>query len=274
MLLTAGLIFSLFTIGFSVKEVYAQLALSVVSVRCTDASATERGVAINFIISGLSHSNTVYTFQLISPTNNIVRNDNLNQFIPPTSPDPATLTFNIVIPSVLEGQYRANVTGSDGSQSSAVVNVPNCSRQPPPTPDTTPPVISNVPAPITIEATSSTGATVLYTTPTATDAKDGTVAVSCTPSSGSTFPVGQSTVNCEASDAAGNRARATFTVTVTPLDSDNDGIADSQDNCPTTANSDQKDTDRDGIGDACDPSPAPVQPGQSPREPPITPPRR
>jgi bacillopeptidase F len=38
-----------------------------------------------------------------------------------------------------------------------------------------------------------------------------------------------------------------------PSDTDQDGVADSVDNCPTTANSDQLDTDGDGIGDACDP---------------------
>ncbi len=37
-----------------------------------------------------------------------------------------------------------------------------------------------------------------------------------------------------------------------PLDSDNDGIPDSTDNCPNTANPNQEDTDGDGIGDACD----------------------
>lgn len=36
-------------------------------------------------------------------------------------------------------------------------------------------------------------------------------------------------------------------------DSDNDGINDVNDNCPTTYNPDQTDTDGDGIGDACDP---------------------
>ena len=43
---------------------------------------------------------------------------------------------------------------------------------------------------------------------------------------------------------------------VSPLDTDNDGIADlfppEQDNCPTVANTDQADSDEDGIGDLCD----------------------
>ena len=146
--------------------------------------------------------------------------------------------------------------------------------------DSTPPVISNVP-PITVAATTDAGAVVTYTNPTAVDDVDGPVPVNCSPTSGSMFPVGQTTVTCTAKDNAGNIQTATFTVTVTPLDSDHDGIPDSQDNCRNVANTDQKDSDRDGIGDACDPSPAPVQPGQPavtpgqpPGGPPITPPRR
>jgi hypothetical protein len=48
---------------------------------------------------------------------------------------------------------------------------------------------------------------------------------------------------------------ATYTLTVAPAitDTDGDGVADSSDNCPTTANADQSDIDGDGIGDACDP---------------------
>lgn len=40
---------------------------------------------------------------------------------------------------------------------------------------------------------------------------------------------------------------------VSPVtDTDGDGVADADDNCPTTANPGQEDTDGDGIGDVCD----------------------
>src|SRR5206468_11268031 len=80
--------------------------------------------------------------------------------------------------------------------------------------DTTPPVISGVPGAIIAEATSATGAVVAYALPSAIDARDGAVAVSCAPASGSTFPIGTRAVTCEATDAAGNRSSASFTVTV------------------------------------------------------------
>ena len=82
-----------------------------------------------------------------------------------------------------------------------------------PPPDTTPPTIaahSNQ----TIEATDASGATVTYTTPTANDAVDGPVAVSCLPASGGVFPLGSTTVTCTSHDAAGNTASSTFTVLV------------------------------------------------------------
>ena len=37
-------------------------------------------------------------------------------------------------------------------------------------------------------------------------------------------------------------------------DTDNDGVVDAFDNCPTKANANQLDTDKDGIGDVCDSS--------------------
>jgi YVTN family beta-propeller protein len=83
--------------------------------------------------------------------------------------------------------------------------------------DTTPPVISNTPANMTVGATSSAGALASYTLPTANDAVSGIVPVICAPLSGSVFPIGTTTVACTAKDAAGNTATASFTVTVNPI---------------------------------------------------------
>jgi len=51
-------------------------------------------------------------------------------------------------------------------------------------------------------------------TVTANDDVDGAVPVSCTPASGSLFPLGGSAVVCSAEDSHGNRAETSFTVTV------------------------------------------------------------
>jgi hypothetical protein len=54
---------------------------------------------------------------------------------------------------------------------------------------------------------------VSFATPTATDAVS-TATVSCLPASGSTFPIGTTTVTCTARDAAGNAATSSFKVNV------------------------------------------------------------
>lgn len=65
------------------------------------------------------------------------------------------------------------------------------------------------------EADSSAGKEVTYLLPAATDAVDGDIIVSCRPPPGDTFPVGETTVTCSASDKSGNAAtNETFTITV------------------------------------------------------------
>ncbi|MCK6539047.1 MAG: HYR domain-containing protein [Anaerolineales bacterium] len=79
--------------------------------------------------------------------------------------------------------------------------------------DTTPPVLS-LPLDMTVEATGPSGAVVAFS-PTANDAADGSVPVTCSPASGSAFALGVTTVNCSASDSSGNIAYGSFNVTVT-----------------------------------------------------------
>ena len=69
--------------------------------------------------------------------------------------------------------------------------------------DTTPPVIVSVSPNLTVEATSSSGATVNYAAAVATDAV-GPVTISYSKSSGSKFAIGTTTVTVTAKDAYGN----------------------------------------------------------------------
>ena len=78
--------------------------------------------------------------------------------------------------------------------------------------DTTPPTLT-LPADIQLLATSSAGASVTYAA-SASDLVDGDVPISCTPTSGSPFPVGTSTVGCSAMDGHGNQATGNFKVRV------------------------------------------------------------
>jgi hypothetical protein len=80
--------------------------------------------------------------------------------------------------------------------------------------DVVAPVVS-VPPPITVDPVDSSGAVVTFG-PTATDddSQNPNPDVTCVPPSGSTFPVGVTTVTCQATDGSGNTGTSTFTVTV------------------------------------------------------------
>jgi len=78
--------------------------------------------------------------------------------------------------------------------------------------DTTPPVI-DFPASVVEEATGPGGAVVSFDV-TASDAVDPDPDVSCSPESGTPFPLGSTPVSCTATDASGNASSAGFDVQV------------------------------------------------------------
>ena len=81
---------------------------------------------------------------------------------------------------------------------------------PPPVPD--PPTLA-CPAPVTASTTSAAGTAVTFTTPSASGGQ-APIEVACTPASGSTFPIGASTVRCTATDSLSRSASCSFSVTV------------------------------------------------------------
>jgi len=76
----------------------------------------------------------------------------------------------------------------------------------------TPPAVT-APADITVEATSPAGAAVSFTA-TGSDTEDGALTPDCMTSSGSTFPLGSTTVTCSVTDSSGLSASDAFTITV------------------------------------------------------------
>jgi alpha-tubulin suppressor-like RCC1 family protein len=76
--------------------------------------------------------------------------------------------------------------------------------------------LTGVPADITVSATDPGGAVVSYALPTVVDEDAVVPTVSCAPASGSTFPIGTTTVTCSVSDPedVNSPVTASFTVTV------------------------------------------------------------
>jgi HYR domain len=80
--------------------------------------------------------------------------------------------------------------------------------------DTTPPVLTDVPADLDMVTEDPAGAALDYAMPSATDDQDPAPTVACDPAPGDVAPIGTTTVTCTATDAAGNAAVAAFDVTV------------------------------------------------------------
>jgi HYR domain len=140
-----------------------------------------------------------------------------------TGPDGAAVTYTATATDLVDGSVPVNCSPASGSTFILDQATPvNCSATDAhhntatgsftvTVQDTTPPSLV-LPGDITVQA-GPNGEAVSYTA-TATDLVDGSVTPSCTPPSGSTFPVGTTTVTCTATDAHGNTATGSFTITV------------------------------------------------------------
>jgi hypothetical protein len=129
---------------------------------------------------------------------------------------PVTATDNCGVPTVTSdapevfplGTTTVSFTAVDahGNTSSATTTVSVV--------DTTPPLISNLPPPVTVEQATAAGTSVTLPMPTASDICDAAPALTTDHPTPAVFPLGATIVTFTATDASGNVATATTTVTV------------------------------------------------------------
>ena len=127
-------------------------------------------------------------------------NDAVSGAVSVTATPPSGTTFPIGLGSVA---LRATDAAGNTANASILVVVQ----------DTIAPVITSVPANVTVEATSAAGAVATFGSATATDAV-GVQSLTYSAASGSTFALGTTTVTVTAKDAAGNSSTDSFNVTV------------------------------------------------------------
>jgi hypothetical protein len=132
---------------------------------------------------------------------------------PVTLPDPV-VTDNCSLPSVSNdapATFPLGATPVTWTASDAAGNVATATTTVTVV-DTTPPVLADIPAPVTVEQESRAGTRVELGLPTATDICDAAPVVSG--DAPAVFPLGRTTVTFRAVDASGNVATARTTVTV------------------------------------------------------------
>lgn len=115
-------------------------------------------------------------------------------------------TFPSSQTSAPDGAYSVSVKASDAASNVAIVGAGSTTL------DRTAPFLS-VPSDITLEATSSAGASALYSVE-ITDNLDPSASASCNYPSGSVFALGETVIQCTATDNAGNQDTKSFKIIV------------------------------------------------------------
>ena len=125
----------------------------------------------------------------------------------------ASTSISLAVPAgIATGTYKMGMSASGNRNGGGVLTISDIYNVNVNCPANTPPTVS-VPGSVSVEATTGAGALVAYTT-SATDAEDGPLTPTCAPLSGSTFPLGTTTVTCTAIDAGGLTGTAAFSVIV------------------------------------------------------------
>jgi len=143
-----------------------------------DGSANNRTVTFSSIAAGASETITLVTMVNCPTPNGAV----INNSVTATS------------------STHDSSTGNNSAISTVTVSNP-------------PPTLSGCPKNLSVSATSGAGAVVTYASPTVSDNCPG-ASVACSPPSGATFPIGQTTVVCTGTDTSGYTATCSFKVTV------------------------------------------------------------
>jgi hypothetical protein len=180
------------TVSCSVSDKAGNTAAGTFTVTVQDKTVPVVTVPADMTVEATGASGAVVTFSVSA-------SDAVDGAITPSCSPASGSTF--VLGST---QVACSVTDKAGNAASGSFTVIVVDR--------TPPELT-LPSDMTVPATGSSGAVVTFTA-SASDLVDGTVSVTCTPSSGSAFPAGTTSVSCSATDKAGNSKSGSFRVTV------------------------------------------------------------
>ena len=99
--------------------------MTITGVGCIDLTATERGIAVGFTVSGVFHGSDSLTYiaQVISPSGDVIHSAEIT--IPSNAPNPATTNVGFSFAGA-PGTYKIVAT-PNGEFASATFEAPGCS---------------------------------------------------------------------------------------------------------------------------------------------------
>ncbi|MDH3385420.1 MAG: HYR domain-containing protein, partial [Nitrosopumilus sp.] len=215
---------AIFWVDFSVLAAFPDTGNPTITINDVTQTEGNSGTS-NFVFSVTRSTNT--------PAISVQYQTADNTASSPTDYTSISSTLNFASGGPLTQTITVSVNGDSTVEQNEIfnVNLSNCvgctlvdsqgvgtiTNDDSPPPDTEPPVIA-AHSDVNAAATSPSGATVSYTSPTTTDNVDAPGVATCSPLSGTTFAIGITTVTCNATDAAGNSAiPTTFNVIVSDI---------------------------------------------------------